>query len=71
MSCILCRRIQTLFRLPMLFPRQFFPLSSGVSLYLCGLVDSIELGVQQAAVLIDKGEAQRVLDRLVNLTSKT
>ena len=46
-------------------------MSSGVSLYLCGLVDSIELGVQQAAVLIDKGEAQRVLDRLVNLTSKT
>ena len=51
--------------------RHMVLMSSGVSLYLCGLVDSIELGVQQAAVLIDKGEAQRVLDRLVNLTSKT
>ena len=44
-------------------------MSSGASLYLCGLSDSLESGVREAEVLIRSGKAQEILENLVTYTS--
>ena len=49
--------------------RDMVLMSSGVSLYLCGLADSLEDGVNQAKDLVDGGRAQRVLEKLIASTS--
>lgn len=49
--------------------RNMVLMSSGVSLYLCGLADSIESGVKEAGSLIEGGKAQEVLEKLIAYTS--
>jgi anthranilate phosphoribosyltransferase len=44
-------------------------MSSGVSLYLCGLSDSLENGVKEAGHLIRSGKAQEILEKLIAYTS--
>ena len=49
--------------------RNMVMMSSGVSLYLCGLSDSLENGVKEAGHLIRSGKAQEILEKLIAYTS--
>ena len=49
--------------------RNMVMMSSGASLYLCGLSGSLEDGVNEAGILIRSGKAQRVLEKLIAYTS--
>ena len=49
--------------------RNMVLMSSGVSLHLCGIADSLEDGVKHAKDLVLGGRAQEVLEKLVAYTS--
>ena len=49
--------------------RNMVMMSSGVSLYLCGLSDSLESGVKESGHLIRSGKAQEILKKLIAYTS--
>ena len=49
--------------------RNMVLMSSGVSLHLCGIADSVEDGVKHAKDLVVGGKAQEVLEKLVAYTS--
>ena len=49
--------------------RDIVALNAGAGIYVCGLADSLEQGVQKALGLIESGAARRKLDELVAFTA--
>lgn len=49
--------------------RNMVLMSSGVSLYLCGIADCLEDGVKHAKDLVSGGMAQEILEKLIDYTS--
>jgi anthranilate phosphoribosyltransferase len=50
-------------------PREIVLLNAGASLFIAGVVTSIEEGIRRAAEAIDRGNARRTLDRLVAVSN--